>query len=230
MTAMTFGQLVEKQKLLDPSHDVVKAAEYEIPFGKHKGTNLSMLMEQQHSYCMWLINQEESKNKYFNETCNNIKILMDNQSAIEGGVIESDVIDLGAENNWKKKVDGVELVAGEPIVINVDPAKGHNSGIVVEDLSENKPIGNSEDIANGLLMGKLSDLLAQVSLGDLSFEFGEADIDVWLKLVSELDNHGIDAFVVIATKHSKDSNNQRIKKIIPNTKNLKALKGVLPHA
>ena len=140
------------------------------------------------------------------------------------------MIDLGAENNWKKKVDGVELVAGEPIVINVDPAKGHNSGIVVEDLSENKPIGNSEDIANGLLMGKLSDLLAQVSLGDLSFEFGEADIDVWLKLVSELDNHGIDAFVVIATKHSKDSNNQRIKKIIPNTKNLKALKGVLPHA
>ena len=232
MTAMTFGQLVEKQKLLDPSHDVVKAAEYEIPFGKHKGTNLSMLMEQQHSYCMWLINQEESKNKYFNETCNNIKILMDNQSAIEGGVIESDVIDLGAENGYpnKLKVDGVELVAGEPIVINVDPAKGHNSGIVVEDLSENKPIGNSEDIANGLLMGKLSDLLAQVSLGDLSFEFGEADIDVWLKLVSELDNHGIDAFVVIATKHSKDSNNQRIKKIIPNTKNLKALKGVLPHA
>ncbi len=227
MSSMTFGKLVEAQQgKVQESLELAVASDYEIPFGKHKGMTLSLLMEQQHSYCMWLINQEESKNKYFNETCKNIKIILAaDQAEIEGGVI-----DLGAENNWKKKVDGVELVAGEPIVINVDPAKGHNSGIVVEDLSENKPIGNSEDIANGLLMGKLSDLLAQVSLGDLSFEFGEADIDVWLKLVSELDNHGIDAFVVIATKHSKDSNNQRIKKIIPNTKNLKALKGVLPHA
>ncbi len=219
MTSMTFGQLVEKQKLQDPSADLVKAGEYEIPFGKHKGTNLAMLMEQQSSYCLWLIKQEESKNKYFNETCNNIKIILAaDQAEIEGGVI-----DLGAENNWKKKVDGVELVAGEKAVLHIDPANPEENGVY-------ETMGNHKDIANGLLMGKLSDLLAQVSLGDLSFEFGEADIDVWLKLVSELDNHGIDAFVVIATKHSKDSNNQRIKKIIPNTKNLKALKGVLPHA
>ena len=238
MTSMTFGQLVEKQKLQDPSADLVKAGEYEIPFGKHKGTNLAMLMEQQSSYCLWLIKQEESKNKYFNETCNNIKILMDNQSAIEGGVIESDVIDLGAENGYpnKLKVDGVELVAGKKAVlefdealhVHVDLAKDSDTNGVYE--GNTGMMGNQADIANGLLMGKLSDLLAQVSLGNLSFEFGEADIDVWLKLVSELDNHGIDAFVVIATKHSKDANNQRIKKIIPNTKNLKALKGVLPHA
>lgn len=250
MTAMTFGQLVEKQKLLDPSHDVVKAAEYVIQFGKHKGTNLSMLMEQQHSYCMWLINQEESKNKYFNETCHNIKILIDNQSAIEDGVIEQGVIDLGAENGYPNKkvegnhpssgnmmppllkVDGVELVAGKKAVMDFDEAL-HVHVDLAKDSDENgvyETMGNQADIANGLLMGKLSDLLAQVSVGDLSFEFGEADIDVWLKLVSELENHGIDAFVVITTKHSKDSNNQRIKKIIPNAKNLKALNGVLPNA
>lgn len=225
MTSLTFGQLVEKQQMQDPSSDVVKAAAYVIQFGKHKGTNLSMLMEQQLSYCMWLIKQEESKNTYFNETCKNIKILLAaDQSAIEGGVI-----DLGAEYPNKLKVDGVELVAGEKAVLKIDPVKDD----FAKDSDTNgvyETMGNQADIANGLLMGKLSDLLAQVSLGDLSFEFGEADIDVWLKLVSELDNHGIDAFVVIATKHSKDSNNQRIKKIIPNTKNLKALKGVLPHA
>lgn len=210
MTSMTFGQLVEKQQLLDPSHDVVKASEYEIPFGKHKGMTLSLLMEQQHSYCMWLINQEESKNKYFNETCNNIKLL-----------IEQDEKD--ANPLMKMTVDGVELVEGEKAILHIDPANPEENGVY-------ETMGNHADLANGLLMGKLSDLLAQVTLGDLSFEFGEADIDVWLKLVSEFEHHKIDAFVVIATKHSKDSNNQRIKKIIPNHKNLKALKGVIPNA
>jgi len=237
MSSMTFGKLVEAQQgKVQDSLELAVASDYEIPFGKHKGMTLSLLMEQQHSYCMWLINQEESKNKYFNETCKNIKIILAaDQAEIEGGVI-----DLGAENNFTKKVEGGYpssgnmmppplKVDGVPLVeglghVHVDFAKDSDTNGVYETM------GNQADIANGLLMGKLSDLLAQVSLGDLSFEFGEADIDVWLKLVSELDNHGIDAFVVIATKHSKDSNNQRIKKIIPNTKNLKALKGVLPHA
>jgi len=244
MSSMTFGKLVEAQQgKVQESLELAVASDYEIPFGKHKGMTLSLLMEQQHSYCMWLINQEESKNKYFNETCKNIKIILAaDQAEIEGGVI-----DLGAENPNKKveggypssgnmmppkpeiiqaeidKIDGVPLVEGLGHV-HVDFAKDSDTNGIYETM------GNQADIANGLLMGKLSDLLAQVSLGDLSFEFGEADIDVWLKLVSELENHGIDAFVVISTKHSKDSNNQRIKKIIPNTKNLKALKGVLPHA
>lgn len=211
---MTFGELVKSQMELEPSSDLVNAANYEIPFGKHKGMTLSLLMEQQHSYCMWLINQEESKNPNFNQTCENIKILLAaDQAEVEGGLM----------------IDGVEVVAGEPVVIGVDPAKDHNTNIVVEDLSENKPTGNSYEIANGLLMGKLSDILAQVSEGEISFEFGEADIDSWLMMVKELDK-GIDAFVIIETKHSKDSNNQRIKKIIPQVMTLKAKKGVLANA
>jgi uncharacterized protein (DUF3820 family) len=232
---MTFGQLVDTQMKSQESLELAIASDFVIPFGKHKGMNLSMLMEEQNGYCQWLLKQEPSKNEKFNETVKYLKMLIIDKEETENPLMtfEGGVIDLGAENKEvtkKLKVDGVELVAGEKAVLKIDPENPEENGIYVSDLSENKPIGNSEDIANGLLMGKLSDLLAQVSLGDLSFEFGEADIDVWFKLCSELDNHGIDAFVVIATKHSKDSNNQRIKKIIPNTKNLKVLKGVIPNA
>ncbi len=211
MTSLTFGQLVAKQQMQDPSADAVKAGEYEIPFGKHKGMNLSMLMEQQHSYCMWLINQAESKNKHFNDTCNNIKILIYEDEKIANPLMT---------------VDGVELVEGEPMVINIDPAKpgADSSGVYEID-----PVKNEGKIPDGLLMGKISDLLEQVTIGDLSFEFGEADIDVWFKLAKELDN-GIDSFVIIQTKISDTSDNQRIKKVIPQVMTLKAKKGVLANA
>lgn len=227
MSSMTFGQLVDTQMKSQESLELAIASDFVIPFGKHKGMNLSMLMEEQNGYCQWLLKQEPSKNEKFNETVKYLKMLiMDKEETenplmkIEGNIMPPPIV----------KIDGVEAIAGEKVVLKIDPENPEENGIYVSDLSENKPIGNSEDIANGLLMGKLSDILAQVSVGDLSFEFGEADIDVWFKLCSELDNHGIDAFVVIVTKHSKDSNNQRIKKIIPNTKNLKALKGVIPNA
>ena len=68
----------------DPSADVVNAAASEIASVKHKGMNLSMLLEQQHSYCIWLINQEQSKNKKFNDAFEYIKIpLAADQAEIE---------------------------------------------------------------------------------------------------------------------------------------------------
>ena len=224
MSGLTFGQLVEHQQSATLSDDVVSAAAYEIPFGKHKGMTLMKLIEHEHSYCQWLLSQEESKNPNFNKTCENIKFLLDADKGVgQGGFLaDGNMMPPQAKPKEALKVDGVELVAGEPVVIAVDPAKEEPTPMVVTT-------GNSEDIANGLLMGKLSDILAKVSEGEISFEFAEADIDRWLMMVAELDK-GIDAFVIIETKHSKTSNNQRIKKIIPQVMMLKAKKGVIQNA
>jgi len=208
MTSLTFGQLVEQQqKLQDPSDDVVKAAEYVIDFGKHKGMNLSMLMEQQHSYCMWLLNQEESKNVKFNETVTNLKIL-----------IEQDEKD--ANPLMTMTVDGVELVEGEKAILHIDPANPEENGVY--------QIDPPKKTLEGLMMGKISDLLDQVANHDLTFDFSETDIDIWFKLVKEKEENN-DCFIVIETVGAKHPHAQRIKKVITLT-NLNKAKWVLPNA
>ena len=139
--SMTFGELIKNQ-MQDPSNDVVKAAEYVIQFGKHKGMNLSMLLEEQHGYCLWLLKQDESQNLKFNDTVHHLKILIaaSNEMSIDHGVI-----DLGAEN--KLKVDGVGAGAGEKAILHIDPA--------TEDPTKIKPVV-------GLLMGTVPDLMNQV--------------------------------------------------------------------
>lgn len=220
---MTFGQLVEKQQSATPSSDVVSAAAYEIPFGKHKGMTLMKLIEQQHSYCMWLINQEESKNKNFNETCENIKILL--------AIDQTEFIDDDGTTNMKPyvakafeqiskdkvlKVDGVELVAGESVVIAVDPAK-----------EEPTPIGIKTKLPDGLLMGKVSELLEKIDAEGLIFYFDHEDEMRWVTLVKEF-QHGTDSFVGIQTKTGL-GNPQSIKKMI-SLKELKKRQGVIQNA
>lgn len=221
MSSMTFGQLVESQQDSKQSLELAIAADYKITFGKHKGMNLSMLMEQQSSYCGWLLDQETSKNENFNLTVNYLKLLnakknLDEATAAElDAVIAADqeMIDDMDKAEGGVMIDGVPAVEGEPVLISIDPATS-------------EPTGNSEDLANGLLMGTVTDLLEQVNQGDLSFEFGETDIDTWFKLVKD-NEAGIENFVIIETKHSKTSNNQRIKKVIHSMNNFKEMKGVL---
>lgn len=223
MSSMTFGELVKSQ-MKNPSDDVVKAAEYVIQFGKHKGMNLSMLMEEQNSYCQWLLKQDESQNPKFNETIKYLKILiLDNQVGLEDSVI-----DLGAENNYQKpesmkvdggkavlhidnliidkgvvKVEGAELADGEMMILNVGSPKI-------------KPVV-------GLLMGMVTDLMQRVDDDGLTFDFSSEDINVWLALVGQVEL-GVNQFVIIETTHkSNASHAQKIKMVVSD---LKKLKGV----
>ncbi len=230
MSKLTFGELVKNQ-MQNPSDDVVKAAEYVIQFGKHKGMNLSMLMEEQHSYCMWLIKQDESQNSKFNDAVHHIKILFAEDHILyeekvdgvdtDNTVFEGGVIDLGAENKQTVmkdyhadnliidkgvvKVDGVEVIDGDIMVLNIDHGK-------------TKPVV-------GLIMGTVTDLMHQVDQG-LTFDFSHEDIDVWLGLVSKVEL-GENYFVIIETQYkfeeSDESHAQKIKMVVSD---LKKLKGV----
>lgn len=226
MTSLTFGQLVEQQQLKNPSADVVKASEYVIQFGKHKGMNLAMLMEQQNGYCTWLLKQDESQNSKFNDAVHHLKILiLDSQVGLEDVInppkpetiqAEVDKIEMAMNVPSKLlKVDGVEIeigavVEGGKTILHIDPANPQENGIYKVD-SQN----SFDKLSDGLLMGKLSDLLEQVEEGGLSFEFSGTDIGIWVKLVKELKASGMDTFVIIETKNSTTSDSQRIKKIIP---------------
>lgn len=227
MSGLTFGQLVESQMKSDPSPDVVKAGEYEIPFGKHKGMNLSMLMEQQHSYCMWLINQEESKNKHFNDTCNNIKLLIE---SVQAEILDADKADMQggflADGNMMPKpvmkVDGVELVEGEKAILHIDPAKPESNGVYEVDTT-----GMKNKLPVGFLMGKVSQIMKQVEEEDLLFYFNHEDEQFWIMLVKEWEN-GTDSFVVIETKDVQFCA-QSIAKMIT-LKDLRKRKGVIQNA
>ncbi len=216
MPKLTFGELVKSQ-MQDPSNDVVKAGEYVIQFGKHKGMNLSMLMEEQDGYCLWLLKQDESQNPKFNDAVHHLKVLLIAADHVDtdNTVFEGGVIDLGAENKLKDyhadnliidkgvvKVDGVEVIDGDIMVLNIDSGK-------------TKPVV-------GLMMGTVTDLMHQVDQG-LTFDFSHEDIDVWLGLVSQVEL-GVNHFVIIETQYKFDeSHAQKIKMVVSD---LKKLKGV----
>lgn len=213
MSSMTFGQLVESQMDSQQSLELAIASDYKIAFGKHKGMTLSLLMEQQTGYCNWLLKQETSKNENFNLTVNYLKLLIAADQEMEAAADEA----MGGV-----VVNGVPLVEGEPVLLAVDPAKKH------EGIPEfiNVDPAKKDEIPNGLLMGTVTDLLEQVSQGDLSFEFGKEDIDTWFELVKD-NEAGIENFVIIETMQSDMHNSQRIKKVIHSMNNLKEMKGVL---
>ena len=182
MTAVTFGQLVQNQvdsKESQESLEIAAASNWEIPFGKHKGMTLSLLMEQQAGYCNWIVTQDPSKNEAFNLTANYLKLLMAaDQAEMDGGV-----------------------------VVAIDPSSqdGDTHGIyVVKNPDYELPLG--------FISGLVSDLLKQVNENDLTFNFNSTDVNIWLKLVKELQENEVDVFLMIETTVNK-THPQRIKRV-----------------
>lgn len=253
MSSMTFGQLVKNQ-MKNPSDDVVKAAEYVIQFGKHKGMNLAMLMEEQNGYCQWLLKQDQigSQNPKFNDAVHHLKILiLDKQVGLEMDsdqtVFEGGVIDLGAENKQTVmkdyhadnliidkgvvKVDGHEVVDGDIMIMHIDPAshKGKAGSHKIEsglpDFVEDPPHTKPLPIIPvGLLMGAVTDLMNQVDEG-MTFDFSSEDIALWLQLVSQVEL-GVNQFVIIETQSKFQGQQSHAQKIKMVVSDLKKLKGV----
>jgi len=200
MTAMTFGQLVESQ-MKEPSVELQEAAEYVIDFGKHSGMNLSMLMEMHYSYCMWVLNQEESKNAKFNTTVKHLKVLL----ADEKGIAQKgNAASLLMNKKPAVMVDGVELVEGEKAVLFIDPANPEKNGVY--EATTDKKLGV------GFISGLVSKLLEETETNDMTFDFNSTDTDIWFKLVKEMKEGNCDVFVMIETKDT-EFHPQRIKRV-----------------